>query len=599
MHSNGKHQTVVSRDALLEQIAGLLNGRKRQNGFQCHCPSHDDAKPSLSLDVGSDDRILLYCHAGCEFETIANELERLGIPKTELAPAPQRPNSPNGRKVKKPVIAATYDYRNESGETAFQTVRLKPKGFFQRRPDGHGGWINNLKEIETIPYRLPELISAVQQGKPVYIVEGEKDADRLASLGLVATCNHGGAGKWSAKHSSYFKGASQIIILPDNDEAGQRHATSVAHSLHHSGIKDICVIDLPDLPEKGDISDWLDNNHTLQELEGQVRQAETWSPPSPNDSQIGSTRWRLLSAKEVLNLSPITWLIEGEIPENGLTVLYGDSGSGKSFLALDYALRIAQESNVVYIAGEGLAGYPDRLLAWRNHHNQPLDNFHLVDEAIPMLDETAVTEFISLINTLQPKLIVIDTLARAMLGGDENSARDMGMFIAACNDIQRHTGAAVLVVHHTGKNRNSERGSSALRGGADSMIELSNDDGLISISCAKSKDSQPFKTRYMRLVKVATRDGRDSCVLLPSEKVLMTNQLTDSQQRALDVLSWETFVTAGCSARILAEQAKIPSGSIYRVLNTLMKLGHVTQAKRGEPYFITEEGKSALEQATS
>ena len=79
----------------------------------------------------------------------------------------------------------------------------------------------------------------------------------------------------------------------------------------------------------------------------------------------------------------------------------------------------------------------------------------------------------------------------------------------------------------------------------------------------------------------------------------MTNQLTDSQQRALDVLSWETFVKAGCSARILAEQAKIPSGSIYRVLNTLMKLSYVTQAKRGEPYFVTDEGKEALKQATT
>jgi hypothetical protein len=181
-----------------------------------------------------------------------------------------------------------------------------------------------------------------------------------------------------------------------------------------------------------------------------------------------------------------------------------------------------------------------------------------------------------------------------MLGGDENSARDMGLFIAACNAIQRSTGAAVLVVHHTGKNRSTERGSSALRGGADSMIELSNHDGLISIACAKSKDRAPFKTRYMRLVNVRSREGHDSCVLLPAEKVLTADRLTDGQQRALEVLSWETFARAGCSARVLAEQAKIPSGSIYRVLNTLMRLNYVSQAKRGEPYYITQEGLEAL-----
>jgi len=587
MPPNGTHNTKYQTQSNIEHIAIILGGKKRGNGgYQCHCPAHEDKHASLSLDMGDDGRLLLYCHAGCSFDDITRALGEHGITSTQL--------SLSLKEVKK-HITATYDYRDSEGNLVYQTVRLSPKGFYQRRPDGHGGWINNLKKgIKSIPYRMPEVFKTIEQKQTIYIVEGEKDAERLISLGLCATCNHGGAGKWSKVHSAYLKGASEVVILPDNDEAGQAHAEAVATRLFDAGVRSIRIVKLPDLPHKGDVSDWLDAGHSLEELQGLVESAPLWKP-TKNNEKVSSHRWRLLSAAEVLTLPPVEWLIENELPAGGLTVLYGASGSGKSFLALDYALQVAQQDEVVYIAGEGLSGYPDRLLAWRNHYKQAIDRFHLVDDAIPMLDEEAVREFCSAVIPLSPKLIVIDTLARCMLGGDENSAKDMGLFIHACNTIQRLTGAAVLVVHHTGKNRNSERGSSALRGGADSMIELSNDDGLISVNCTKSKDSEPFKTRYLRLVKVTTRDERDSCVLLLAEKVQVSDELTDSQQRALEVLSWETFVKAGTSARILAEQARIPQGSIYRILTTLMKADYVSQAKKGEPYYITEAGKQALE----
>jgi len=585
MPSNGTHNTKFYTQTKIEHIATVLGGKKRGDGYQCHCPAHEDKHASLSVDLGDDGRLLLYCHAGCSFDDITRALGKHGITSMQLSPAL--------KEVRKQIVA-TYDYCDEEGKLQYQTVRLSPKGFYQRRPDGHSGWINDLKGIKSLPYHLPEVIKAIAEKQPIYIVEGEKDADRLISLGLSATCNHGGAGKWSDSHSSYLKGASEVVILPDNDETGHSHAEAAASSLFDAGVQSIKIVNLPDLPVKGDVSDWLDAGNTIDDLHQVVDTAPLWTP---EPLQPPAQKWRLLSASEVLTLPPVEWLIEGELPTGGLTVLYGASGSGKSFLALDYALQVAQQDEVVYIAGEGLSGYPDRLLAWRNHHKQKIDRYHLVDDAIPMLDEAAVREFCSAVVPLSPKLIVIDTLARCMLGGDENSAKDMGLFIHACNTIQRLTGAAVLVVHHTGKSRNSERGSSALRGGADSMIELSNDDGLISVNCTKSKDSEPFKTRYLRLVKVTTRDERDSCVLLPAEKVQISDELTDSQQRALEVLSWETFVKAGTSARILAEQARIPQGSIYRILTTLMKDGYVSQAKKGEPYYITEAGKQALEDA--
>jgi RecA-family ATPase len=114
-----------------------------------------------------------------------------------------------------------------------------------------------------------------------------------------------------------------------------------------------------------------------------------------------------------------------------------------------------------------------------------------------MLDAREVIDFVREISWLQPSLVIIDTLARCMIGGDENSARDMGLFVEACSRVQK-TGAAVMVIHHTGKNSaTGPRGSSALFGAADTIIELSNDDGLIQLRCEKSKDAKPFEDRYI------------------------------------------------------------------------------------------------------
>jgi len=105
----------------------------------------------------------------------------------------------------------------------------------------------------------------------VYLVEGEKDADRLASLGLVATCNAGGAGKWRKEHSEFLRGR-HVVVLPDNDDAGREHARKAVKALR--GIAtDVRVVELPDLPEKGDVSDWLDAGGSVAALEDMLKEA--------------------------------------------------------------------------------------------------------------------------------------------------------------------------------------------------------------------------------------------------------------------------------------------------------------------------------------
>ena len=162
----------------------------------------------------------------------------------------------------KPRLVKSYDYRNESGTLLYQVQRFEPKKFVQRRPDGDG-WIYKIKDVRRVPYRLPELLAAPLKNS-IYIVEGEKDVDRLMELGLVATCNSGGAGKWEKSFSEHFKDRT-VIVIPDNDDAGRAHAQKVAKNLRDTAYM-VRILQLPDLLEKGDVSDWLDAGGTVDEL---------------------------------------------------------------------------------------------------------------------------------------------------------------------------------------------------------------------------------------------------------------------------------------------------------------------------------------------
>jgi len=161
-------------------------------------------------------------------------------------------------------LVASYDYRDESGQLLYQVQRFEPKKFVQRKPDGDG-WIYKVKGVRRVPYRLPELLASPLSAR-VYIVEGEKDVDRLMGLGLVATCNAGGAGKWDKSFSEYLQDRT-VIILPDNDDAGRDHAQKVAKSLRSATTSMVRILELPGLPEKGDVSDWLDAGGTAEELQ--------------------------------------------------------------------------------------------------------------------------------------------------------------------------------------------------------------------------------------------------------------------------------------------------------------------------------------------
>ncbi|MFJ2995475.1 VapE domain-containing protein [Pandoraea sp. NPDC087047] len=165
-------------------------------------------------------------------------------------------------------VAATYDYVDADGALLFQVCRMEPKDFRQRRPDGKG-WSWSVKGIEQVPYRLPELLASSEE--IIFVVEGEKDADNMAERGLLATCNAGGANKWRDELTPHFKGR-HVVILPDNDDAGHAHAHLVTNKLRGVAAS-VRVVTLPNLPEKGDVSDWLEAGHGADELRAIVERA--------------------------------------------------------------------------------------------------------------------------------------------------------------------------------------------------------------------------------------------------------------------------------------------------------------------------------------
>lgn len=188
----------------------------------------------------------------------------------------------------KPQISAVYDYTDAAGILLFQQVRYSPKDFRLRRPNGAGGWHWNLEGLALpLPlYRLPELIEAVGQGKPILICEGEKAVERLRRVGLPATCSPLGAGKWQPAHSAFLAGAN-VCVLPDADKPGRAHAEHVAASL--KGVAAVVrVLELPGLPVGGDVFDWFEAGGTVEKLAELLATASDKPPATVSEFLQGS-----------------------------------------------------------------------------------------------------------------------------------------------------------------------------------------------------------------------------------------------------------------------------------------------------------------------
>jgi putative DNA primase/helicase len=246
--------------AALERATGHPPQRNGQ-GWISRCPAHDDHTPSLSVSVGHTGQVLLHCHAGCDYPSIVAALG--------MAPSPRS----NQRE-----IVATYRYRDAVGTEVRQKIRYAPKDFRIRHRGEGDTWVYKAGPGPAVLYRLPELRQAIAQGATIFVVEGEKDCDRLAAGGLIATTNIEGAAKpdqkpkWRKEYTAQLAGAARVILLPDHDEPGRAHMRAIAQALK-GRVGEIRLLELPGLPDKGDVSDWLNQGHTLEELQTLAEQA--------------------------------------------------------------------------------------------------------------------------------------------------------------------------------------------------------------------------------------------------------------------------------------------------------------------------------------
>jgi AAA domain len=394
----------------------------------------------------------------------------------------------NGASSGERQIETAYDYHDEQGDLLFQVCRTKPKGFLQRRPNGGDNWIWNMQGARRVLYKLPALFRAITHKMPVHIVEGEKDADGLIKLGLAATTNPGGAGKWHSSYNEFLRDAD-VTLIPDNDDAGRAHMQAVAGAL--SGVaKSIRILELPELPAKGDVSDWFAAGNSVDKLRELVARAPAFTAARPATFNIRRHR--------DANNPTRPDLVKGLLPETGCGLLSGQSGTYKTFVALNLAAAIAtgkpfagysikRPGATLAFVSEGASGWQQRLDAVSKHsYDSARLPIAYTGDPVCLLEPANVAAVIEAVKAtgeefkrdldLPLSLVLFDTLigsAGFAKSGDENDAVVGAKLMNALAEISAKTGAFVLGIDHFGKAvETGTRGSSAKEAAADVVLAL-------------------------------------------------------------------------------------------------------------------------------
>jgi hypothetical protein len=319
-------------------------------------------------------------------------------------------------------------------------------------------------------------------------------------------------------------------------------------------------------------------------------------------SEAVRQRFALKTAADLQSMQPPTYQIDGHIPKGGLVVIFGPSGSGKTFEAIEQACCIASGTAwhglervaagpIVYVAAEGASGLGKRLRAWeRAHPGADLSRLHFITEPVNLMDPLEIEAFLSVLRALPepPAAVLFDTLARCMVGADENSSRDMGIAIAAMDSIRREFGATVVPIHHTGKNGEDERGSSALRGAADTMIKVASDGTTTRLTCIKQKDDEEFKPVTLRLQHV---EDTESCILEYDDD-RFTGELRPKARELLEILETHFSDDDAPSSSAWLKASRQADPTFWRSRRDLIRGGYV--AKDGRSHALTALGRQTL-----
>jgi RecA-family ATPase len=326
-------------------VARCLGGTVNGNQVLAPGPNHSGADRSLSikLDNSAPDGFVVNSFAGDDPIACRDYVrEKLGLPAFKPNGNHFRASAATaqGRSKSRGNIVATYGYTDSDGTLLYQVLRYEPKDFRQRRPDGNGGWIWKLEERRVL-YRWPELLKYPDGS--VFICEGEKDADRVAGLNLCATTV--ATGKWTEDCVKALAGRD-VVILEDNDKTGRDRALEAAQALRDTA-KTIRIVSLPDLPDKGDVSDWLDadprrarDSEALQRI---CFEAPLWQPGPQTEEKQEEKQEEEQQSEQLPPLpfikindwdgKPVPqqdWVVKDRIPARQVTLFSGEGAAGKS-----------------------------------------------------------------------------------------------------------------------------------------------------------------------------------------------------------------------------------------------------------------------------
>ncbi len=475
---------------LIDRVCTRTGRHPKRSGknYSARCPAHDDHNPSLSLSEGEDGKLLMHCHAGCKVENICDALE---ITTRDLFP-----NKNTSSKDSNP-ITTEYIYRRCDGVPLYKKIRQEPgangkkKDFRILSRSEVGSWSFGLKEKARVLYQLPDVIEATKEGKDIYIVEGEKDAERLLMEELTATTPIEGAGSALRKeYAEQLKGAN-VVLLYDEDRAGHLRRDQWI-SLLTGTVKSLRVVALPDLEFQEnhgqDVSDWFLAGHSINHLLRIV--AET---PMTDLSQIKTKKVTLVSAnfQEFLSLDfpPRELILSPILPTQGIAMLYAKPGVGKTFTALGMGYAVAtggallrwvapKPRKVLYLDGEMPAKtIQERLRLFSLSAGRELPDpsyFRLITPDLQPLGMPDIATYRGqyLVEEVMgdAELIIFDNLSCLAREIQENEADGWAPVQEWALKLRRK-GVSILFIHHAGKS-GKQRGTSRREDILDTIIAL-------------------------------------------------------------------------------------------------------------------------------
>jgi putative DNA primase/helicase len=549
---------TISLQRLLDRLEGV---RGNGNGWMARCPAHADKNPSLSIHE-RDGRILLHCHAGCTLESV---LAAARVEARELfANAPTQPH-----------IAAEYDYQDESEQLLFQVVRYEPKGFRQRRPDGNGGWIWNLNGIRRVLYRLPEVVKSPF----VLICEGEKDCDAARTMGLVATCNSGGAGKWHAEYGEVFRG-KRACIIADADDPGRKHAQQVAECLHLRAAS----VKLLELQGAKDLSEWVGAGGKRDALLELIRNAPEWKPKDATKHTASGFTLTPLGDLLARPDVPVEYVVENLLVAGTVSCIAAKPKVGKSTFARNLCLAVSRgddflglktkQGECLYLALEERE--EDIKRSFQAMGADGREHIYIHAAAAPAEGISALCE---LVRQRRPGLVVIDPLFRLAHIRDEKAYAETYAALGPLIDVAREVGAHVLLTHHSGKSAKADAidsplGSTAIGGAVCTLVLLKRNESV----------------RTVQTVQRIGQDMPETILQLDLDVLSLGTEKSEAEIQSFSMAILEYLRSAEEEAKTREEieaQVEGDTGPKRKALRHLVEQGKVSRegtGRRGDPF---------------